>query len=136
MANPNLEFVRQGLILARERGFAEVELEHDGVSFKATLEAASKPKPKSLPMTQAEATPSEEVPEYTEVSAGLVGYFRQTNPHVRVGDQIAVSQVIGTVSALGLASDVESKVEGEVIEVLVEDNSPVMFGQPILRVRP
>lgn len=139
MANPNLDFVRKGLILARERGFAEVEFEHEGVKFTATLEPAAKPKaPTAAPVisTAGDAPTMESAPEFAEVTAGLVGYFRYPPKPVQLGDALAKGQIVGSISALGLANDVESKVEGEVTEILVEDNAPVMYGQALFRVKP
>jgi biotin carboxyl carrier protein len=77
--------------------------------------------------------PSE--PALAEVCASLVGYAQPARQAVQVGDVIETGQIVASITALGIATDVESTVAGEVVEILFEANQPVMYGEPLLRVK-
>lgn len=134
MAHEDLSPIRHALGLARERGFAEVVLEYDDVKFKAALQPAAKSASRPVPSAASDDAPSE--PALAEVTATLVGYVHPARQPVQVGDQLEVGQIVASVTALGIATDVESAVSGEVVEVLFEANQPVMYGQALLRVKP
>jgi biotin carboxyl carrier protein len=134
MAQEDLSPIRHALGLARERGFAEVVLEYDDVKFKAALQPAAKSASRPAPSAASGDAPSE--PALAEVTATLVGYVHPARQPVQVGDQLEVGQIVASVTALGIATDVESAVSGEVVEVLFEANQPVMYGQALLRVKP
>jgi len=79
--------------------------------------------------------------ETVSVKARLVGTFHlnqegEEQPAVECGAQVAEGQVIGTVEALGKWTDVVSPVGGQVIEIVGEDNSPVQYGDVLIRVGP
>lgn len=134
MAHEDLSPIRHALGLARERGFAEVVLEYDDVIFKAALQPAAKSASRPAPSAASDDAPSE--PALAEVTATLVGYVHPARQPVQVGDQLEVGQIVASVTALGIATDVESAISGEVVEVLFEANQPVMYGQALLRVKP
>lgn len=133
MAHEDLSPIRHALSLARDRGFAEVKLEFGDVKFRAALQPA--PRVASPVRTEAHDV-SETVPEFSYVKATLVGYAHPAREAVEVGSMISVGQVVASITALGIATDVESMLAGEVVEVLFEANQPVEFGQPLLKVKP
>ena len=57
-------------------------------------------------------------------------------PFVEVGDRIKVGQTVCILEAMKLMNELESEVGGEVVEILVENGTPVEFGQVLMRVRP
>lgn len=134
MAHEDLSPVRHALGLARERGFAEVALEFGDVKFKAVLQPAAKSASRPAPSVAIDDSASE--PGLAEVCSTLVGYAQPAREAIQVGDRIEVGQIVASITALGIATDVESAVAGEVAEVLFEANEPVMYGQPLLRVKP
>jgi len=79
--------------------------------------------------------------EMVPVKARLVGTFHlnqegDEQPAVECGAQVTEGQVIGSVEALGKWTDVVSPVSGQVVEIVPEDNSPVQYGDVLVRVRP
>ena len=52
-------------------------------------------------------------------------------PFVNVGDDIQKGQVICIIEAMKLFNEIESEVEGKIIEILVNDATPVEFDQPL-----
>jgi acetyl-CoA carboxylase biotin carboxyl carrier protein len=84
-----------------------------------------------------------EVEEVTSSSSGititadLVGtYYSSPKPNtpqfVKVGDIITVGQTICIIEAMKIFNEIEAEVSGKVIKILVEDSSPVEFGQPLM----
>ena len=63
------------------------------------------------------------------VRATLVGVFRSS---VVVGQVLEAGAPIGSVVALGMPTQVTVGEAGSVSEILVEDGSPVEYGQPLL----
>ena len=76
-----------------------------------------------------------------EVTAPMVATFYRAAapgeaPFVDVGARIKVGQTVCILEAMKLMNELESEVGGEVVEILVENGTPVEFGQVLMRVRP
>lgn len=136
MAHLDLSTIRHALGLARERGFAEVSLELGDTKFKAALQPERRTAPRvstSVPTDEPDAMVE---PALAEVCATLVGYAHPARQPVQVGDVIEPGQIVASITALGIATDVESSIGGEVVELLFDANQAVMYGEPLLRVKP
>ncbi|MYA90248.1 MAG: acetyl-CoA carboxylase biotin carboxyl carrier protein, partial [Synechococcus sp. SB0663_bin_10] len=73
--------------------------------------------------------------------APMVGTFYRAPapeepPFVDVGDRVQVGQTLCILEAMKLMNEIEADVAGEVVEVLVENGTPVEFDQPLLRLKP
>jgi acetyl-CoA carboxylase biotin carboxyl carrier protein len=71
----------------------------------------------------------------------MVGtFYRASAPgepaFVELGSRISVGQPICILEAMKLMNELEAEVSGEVVEILVENGTPVEFGQVLMRVRP
>ena len=74
-----------------------------------------------------------------EVIAPLVGTFYQSakpgSPaFVKEGDVIQVGQIICIIEAMKIFNEIEAEVSGKVIKIIVNDSSPVEYGQPLLTI--
>ncbi len=70
----------------------------------------------------------------------LVGTFycapsEGADPYVKVGDVVKKGQVLGIVEAMKLMNEIESEFDGEVVEILVENEQMVEYGQPLFVIR-
>ena len=88
---------------------------------------------------------SEEKKEKTSnniiIKSPMIGtFYRSPNPEsdpfVSEGDSIKVGQTICIVEAMKLFNDIESEISGKIVKILVDDNSPVEFDQPLFEVDP
>ena len=88
---------------------------------------------------------SEEKKEKTSnniiIKSPMIGtFYRSPNPEsdpfVSEGDSIKVGQTICIVEAMKLFNDIESEVSGKIVKILVDDNSPIEFDQPLFEVDP
>lgn len=74
------------------------------------------------------------------VESPMVGTFyhapsEDAAPFISVGDKISKGQVIGIIEAMKLMNEIPSEVDGIVEEILVDNETIVEFGQPLVRVR-
>ena len=66
------------------------------------------------------------------ITSPLVGIFR---PSVAPGESVQPGQSIGAIEALGMPTNVDAPQSGTVEDLLVQDGSPVEYGQPLLILR-
>ncbi len=95
----------------------------------------------------AAAPPAETAPDsaangnYVEIKSPMIGtFYRKPSPDkdlfVNVGDTINVGDVICVVEAMKLFNEIESEISGKIVKVLVEDDSPIEYDQPLFLVDP
>jgi acetyl-CoA carboxylase biotin carboxyl carrier protein len=132
MAELDIELVRHALETAKQNGFAEVELELNGSAFSARLESSPRP----APAASAPSHSSAAVTELLEIKSPLVGYYQPAKLPLEIDRPVKPGEVVAGIAALGLVTEVESQVSGIVVEVLVEPDQAVEFGQPLARVMP
>ena len=78
--------------------------------------------------------------DLTEITAPMVGTFYRAaapgeDPFVEVGSSIKVGQTICILEAMKLMNEIESEFNAEIVEILVENGTPVEFGQVLMRVK-
>jgi acetyl-CoA carboxylase biotin carboxyl carrier protein len=73
------------------------------------------------------------------INAPLSGTFYrcpspEDDPYVELGDHIKKGTVVCIVETMKIFNEVRSEKEGVVREILLEDEDPVLTGQPMIRV--
>lgn len=76
-----------------------------------------------------------------EIKSPMVGtFYKATNPEskpfVEVGQKVNNDTIVCMVEAMKLFNEIEAEINGEIVEVLVENGQLVEFGQPMFLVRP
>ena len=76
----------------------------------------------------------------TEITSPMVGTFYRAaapgeEPFVEVGNNVKVGQTICILEAMKLMNEIESEFNAEIVEILVENGTPVEFGQVFMRVK-
>ena len=94
----------------------------------------------SAPSTPPPAVPASRS-DLVDVTAPMVGTFYRAPapgeaPFVEVGTRIGVGQTVCILEAMKLMNELESEAAGEVVEILVDNGTPVQFGQLLMRVNP
>jgi acetyl-CoA carboxylase biotin carboxyl carrier protein len=101
-----------------------------------------------MPAAAAPAAPSAAPPaapavrgDLVEITAPMVAtFYRSPSPgdpaFVELGARISVGQTVCILEAMKLMNELEAEVSGEVVEILVENGTPVEFGQVLMRVKP
>jgi acetyl-CoA carboxylase biotin carboxyl carrier protein len=146
--------------LMNENGLVELEIEQEGSRISLRKAGAYAPAPVYLPGGAAPApiagapaasplpaatdgvpgAPSAPPPGTKDVISPMVGtFYRRPNPeahpYIQVGDRVTKDTVVCIVEAMKLNNEIKAEIEGEVLEVLVEDGEPVEFDQPLFRVK-
>ena len=75
-----------------------------------------------------------------DITSPMVGTFYRASapgedPFVEIGSSISVGQTICILEAMKLMNEIESEFNGIVVEVLVDNGTPVEFGQVLMRVK-
>ncbi|MBU6158034.1 MAG: acetyl-CoA carboxylase biotin carboxyl carrier protein [Bacteroidetes bacterium] len=87
------------------------------------------------------ASAAEDTSKYITIKSPMIGtFYRKPSPdkplYVEVGDEIVPGKVVCIIEAMKLFNEIESEVKGRVVKVLVEDQSPVEYDQPLFLVDP
>ncbi len=100
----------------------------------------------AAPVAPVEAAPTDSKPKdessnYIEITSPIIGtFYRKPSPDkqvfVEVGDNVNSETVVCMVEAMKLFNEIEAEVSGKIVKVLVEDGTPVEFGQPLFLVDP
>ncbi len=128
--------------LAVKHDLAELEVEQGGTRIRVVRERSA---PAAAPRGDgAAAVPAAEAPLATNlvnIEAPMVGTFYRAPspdaaPFVQEGDVVKDGQVLCIIEAMKLMNEIEAKVAGRVVRVLVENSQPVEFGQPLFLIDP
>jgi acetyl-CoA carboxylase biotin carboxyl carrier protein len=149
--------LRELIALLGESDIQELKLEGDDfrLELRRNLPASqpqvvmqAAPAAMPAPVAAAPATPSVAPPaapavrsDLVEITAPMVAtFYRAPSPgdpaFVELGARINVGQTVCILEAMKLMNELESEVSGEVVEILVENGTPVEFGQVLMRVKP
>ncbi|NTW85509.1 MAG: acetyl-CoA carboxylase biotin carboxyl carrier protein [Holophagaceae bacterium] len=93
----------------------------------------------SAPVAAPAAQPAED-PSIHYVTSPIVGTFYRAStptatPYTSPGDYVKPGQTLCIIEAMKLMNEIESDVAGEVIKVLVENGTPVEYGERLFAVR-
>ena len=155
-AQPKLDLaeVRRLVNLMETKELAEVEIELEGKRVRVVRAGHGAPVVTAGPIVAAHAAapapaatpaaaPAEAAPESrgTEIPCPMVGTFYRSPspdaaPFVEVGDRIGKETVVCIIEAMKVMNEIKAEVEGEILEILVQNGEPVEFGQPLFLVRP
>ena len=129
--------------LAARHNLAELEIEQGGVRIRVVREHGPSPAPVPLRSEGASPLPAEGPVDsrLVAVESPMVGTFYRAPapdaaPFVAEGDLVKEGQVVCVIEAMKLMNEIEAKVAGRVVRVLVENAQPVEYGQPLFLVEP
>ena len=139
---------KQVVDLAMAHDLAELEVESGGLRVRvvrrhapAAVAPLAVATPTALPQAEVLERAAEAVAGTVTIEAPMVGtFYRATNPEtapfVSEGDTIKEGQTLCIIEAMKLMNEIESKLSGRVVKILVENAQPIEFGQPLFLVEP
>lgn len=97
---------------------------------------ASAPQQQASGGDQSQKESGQDEPDGQVVNSPIVGTFYRapnpdSDPFVKVGDQVEKGQTLCIVEAMKIMNEIESEFSGEVKKILVEDAEAVEFEQPL-----
>ena len=110
---------------------------------QAMMQAPMVAAPAAAPSATPDASDSdaEETNNYIEVKSPMIGtFYRRPAPDkdlfCEVGDVVKQGDTVCVIEAMKLFNEIESEVSGKIVKILVDDNSPVEYDQPLFLVDP
>ncbi|MCF7668980.1 MAG: acetyl-CoA carboxylase biotin carboxyl carrier protein [Verrucomicrobia bacterium] len=93
------------------------------------------------PESTQETVPPTQTSTDIEVKAPIVGTFYRapspdSAPYVELGSEVDQESVVCIIEAMKVMNEIKAEVKGVITQVLVENSSPVEYGQPLFKVRP
>jgi acetyl-CoA carboxylase biotin carboxyl carrier protein len=140
--------VKKLIELLEESGISEIEISEGEESVRISRY----PKTGTVTTTAAAAAPSAAAPQAAapaapaqapaasvqgqQVTAPMVGTFYSgpapgAKPFVEIGTEVKPGDTLCVIEAMKMMNQIESEFAGRVVSVLVENGSPVEFGQPL-----
>ena len=157
----NIKEIQNLIKFVSKSGVEEVKIERE--KFKITIKTGAKNPPqqiivegaKTTKIAQPQAIQEETVQTETKddnevvlenenhiiIKAPMIGtFYRKSAPDkdvfTDVGKSVAEGDVLCVIEAMKLFNEIESEVSGKIVKILVDDQSPVEFDQPLFIIDP
>lgn len=142
-----IENIKQLIKIAKEEGLTE--LKYENKDFKVTVNLAGTPVAISHLAAPANSTPTIQqavshtpapAVKYHEVCSPFVGtYYSSPAPDkptfVKVGDKVTKGQTLCILEAMKIMNEIEADASGEIVEICVENESLVEYGQCLFKIK-
>jgi acetyl-CoA carboxylase biotin carboxyl carrier protein len=140
--------VKKLIELLEESGISEIEISEGEESVRisrypnpgqVSVQTIAAPAPAAAPQVAA-APANGDGPAAAargqQVTAPMVGTFYSgpapgAKPFVELGTEVKAGDTLCVIEAMKMMNQIESEVSGKVVSILVENGSPVEFGQPL-----
>ncbi len=156
----NITQIQDLIKFVSKSGVSEVEIEQK--DFKITIKtheperkgkgqevvqiampqaAAAAPAAASAAAPPAPVAAAEAKSNLVEIKSPMIGtFYRSGGPDkpsfVEVGATVTAGSTVCIIEAMKLFNEIESEVSGTIVKVLVSDNTPVEYDQPLFLVEP
>ncbi|AZG69018.1 TPA: acetyl-CoA carboxylase biotin carboxyl carrier protein [Neisseria gonorrhoeae] len=138
----DLRKLKKLIDLVEESGIAEIEVTEgeEKVRITRTIAAAAAPVyaapvPAAAPAVTPAAAPAARDLSDAQKSPMVGTFYRAPGPNaaafVEVGQQVKAGDTLCIIEAMKLMNEIEAEKSGTVKEILVENGTPVEFGEPL-----
>jgi acetyl-CoA carboxylase biotin carboxyl carrier protein len=130
------ELERQDFKIRLKRGMGATLPAYEDAVMPMTIPAAS-----TAPAIPITTTPAPAVVGLLEVKSPMIGtFYRAPSPesgnYVELGSEVNPDTVVCIIEAMKVMNEIKAETRGVVKEVLVENATPVEFGQPLFLIQP
>ena len=144
--------IKELIDLVTERGLSGLEIERAG--FRLRIEggrpasngvaeaSGTVPSHAGMPATGSVAAAAAEAPgeEVHVITSPIVGtFYRAPSPEAEafadVGSRVSKGKVLCIIESMKLMNEIESDVEGEIVEVYARNGQPVEYGEKLFGIR-
>lgn len=156
----NLDSIKEIVKTAKENGVSALEVETADIKVTVSFASANSapvvhyaPAPQQAPTPQASAQAPSPAPAAAPAKAAasdaglhvikspFVGtFYHSPSPgkpaYAKVGDKVKAGQALCVLEAMKIMNEIDADVAGEVVEICVENESLVEYGQPLFKIRP
>ena len=161
----NMDELRELIVLMRDNGLAELELEREEFRVRLRRDSAGgsshvaapppaapvhvpapAPAPAPAPTSAAHpgaqaATAASQDQDLHIIPSPIVGTFYRSpspsaDPFVKIGTNVEHDSVVCIIEAMKLMNEIQAEASGEVVKIYVENGQPVEYGQPLFGIKP
>ena len=144
--------IRELIDLACEKGLSALEIEQAG--FRVRIESGARNNGAALPapaVASAAAVPADAVREGAApaaepasdlhvITSPIVGtFYRSPSPEAdafaEVGQRVGRGKILCIIESMKLMNEIESDVEGEIVEVYPRNGQPVEYGEKLFAIK-
>ena len=142
----NMDTLKEIVKVAKDQGVAELEVE--GKDYKVAVRFVGGAAPIVHHAPVVHHAPAAAPAKAAASDAGLhvikspfVGtFYGSPSPgkpvYVKVGDKVRAGQPLCVLEAMKIMNEIDADIAGEIVEICVENESLVEFGQPLFKLRP
>jgi acetyl-CoA carboxylase biotin carboxyl carrier protein len=147
----SIETLKEIVKVAKDQGVAELQVE--AKDFKVSVNFATAPAqihhvqpmvqsalmaPASAPQVSAKA-PSSDAGLHIIKSPFVGTFYSSPSPgkpiYAKVGDKVKVGQPLCVLEAMKIMNEIDSDINGEIVEICVDNESLVEYGQPLFKIK-
>lgn len=142
--------IRRLIELMKEHELSEVDLRDGDVRVRlrkggeqyvveSRPAAISAPSASAAPAASSPAAPA--VDNLPVIKSPMVGTFYvsanpESPPFVKIGDHVGNDSTVCIIEAMKVFNEIPAETTGKIVAVLVENGSPVEYGQPLFKIDP
>lgn len=143
-----LDEIKKLIELLKDTDITELQIEREGSKLRVRREKFLADFNVAPPVREAGVAEQKEIKEeaaeqqrLVTVTSPIVGmFFRSPSPEaphfVEEGSVVKKGQVLCIIEAMKLMNEIESDTDGVISKVLVENNQPVEYGEPLFLIEP
>lgn len=147
MKNKDFEIIKKLIGIMKEENLTEIEIKKPFFKIKLSKESL-KETPKIEIKKEEIKEEKKEIKEIKKeikedniyiLKSPLVGTFYrapspESPPYVEIGDEVKKGDILCIIEAMKIMNEIESEVDGKIIDILVENAKPVEFGQALFKI--
>ncbi len=141
--------IRDLIDLVAERGLSGLEIEQTGFRIRiervrssvsnGTVPAALPAAPTAPPGSAEAAVPAEDKDLHVITSPIVGTFYRAPSPEAEsfaeVGQKVSRGKILCIIESMKLMNEIESDVDGEIVEVYPRSGQPVEYGEKLFAIR-
>lgn len=146
----NMETLKEIVKVAKDQGVAELKVEGKDYKVSVSFVSGSVPTYRAEPIVHHAPAQVAQVTKPTAaasdagfhlVKSPFVGtFYASPSPgkpaYVKVGDKVKAGQTLCVLEAMKIMNEIDADVNGEIVEIMVDNESLVEFGQPMFKIKP
>ncbi len=150
----NLDTLKEIVKVAKDQGVAELQVEGKDYKVSVSFMTSAAPVVHHAPVQHAPAPSAAPaavaavVAPKASADAGLHGinsplvgtFYGSPSPgkpvYVKVGDKVRKGQALCVIEAMKIMNEIDADIAGEIVEICVENESLVEYGQPLFKIKP
>jgi len=145
----NIKDIRELILTIDKTNIQKVEIEEKDIRISISKSTLCENKNSQIKEEQVkqkiESEKNEKNIDHTDdefyiVKSPIVGAFYaapspESKPFAKVGDEVVKGQTLCIIEAMKIMNEIESEVSGKVVEILVDNEDAVEYGQPLMKIR-